>query len=376
MKICIISNSHLTGDVRLYHKLGHSLSHIADTYIISSKGMMNRQQNPYQIVVEAGSALKTLHALYHKAYKLKPDIVICIEPLTLLTGIALKKRLGCRLLFDLHEFYAEAHAERYYFLFRPFIKELYLAGQKLLLNYADGGTAVNQEILNQLFGIHAREPRYLVLPNYPVKHVWDIPQDIPGALTKLCDMSFDLVYIGGITKSRGIIKILKSISLLKARYPNFRILIVGKFHNAAVEQDFDKSVNRYNLNANIYLQEWIPAERIGILLKRSRFGLWLFDPRVKRMSLATPLKVLEYLAAGLPVISIKTPLMKSIIERNELGILSAYRARDIAQAISKMLDLSEADYNAMRQRCLSISEERFNWNALEPQLFELIERLK
>ncbi|MFA7542989.1 MAG: glycosyltransferase [Candidatus Cloacimonadaceae bacterium] len=376
MKICIISNSHLTGDVRLYHKLGHSLSHIADTYIISSKGMMNRQQNPHQIVVEGGSALKILHALYREAKKIKPDIVISVEPLTLLPGIALKKKLGCRLLFDLHEFFAEAHTERYHFLLRPLIKELYLALQKALLHYTEGGIAVNQEILNQLFGVHAREPRYLVLPNYPVKHVWEIPQDIPSSLAKLSDMSFDLVYIGGITESRGIIKILKSISILKVRYPHFRILIVGKFNNPDIEKDFNKSVNRFNLNANIYLQEWIPAERIGILLKRSRFGLWLFDPRVKRMSLATPLKVLEYLAAGLPVISIKTPLMKSIIERNDLGILSAYRARDIAQAISKMLDMPEAEYNAMSQRCLSISEERFNWNALEPQLFELIERLK
>jgi glycosyltransferase involved in cell wall biosynthesis len=90
------------------------------------------------------------------------------------------------------------------------------------------------------------------------------------------------------------------------------------------------------------------------------------------MSLATPLKVLEYLAAGLPVISIKTPLMKSLIEHNNLGILAPYRARDIAQAIQNMLDLPEAEYLALRKRCEDLAESRFNWESLEPRFFELI----
>lgn len=376
MKICIISNSHPTNDVRLYYKLGFSLRQLGEVYIISSNGMVNSSVNPYQKVVDATSPIKALPQLYHEAKALKPDLIICVEPLTMLVGILLKKQLKCRLIFDVHEFFADAHAERSSWILRPLVKELYLSGLKALTRRAHAVTAVNQEILNQLLGDKAHDERCLVLPNYPVKNVWDYQCDIPGALAQLCDMRFDLIYIGGLTHNRGVFKILKIATLLKAKYPRIRILILGKFHDSKVEDEFNRSINSFNLNAVIYYQEWIPAEKIGLLLKRSRFGLWLFNPKIKRMSLATPLKVLEYLAAGLPVVTIKTPLMKSLIERNELGVLSAYRARDIAAAISKMLDLPQDQYDAMRQRCLEISETRFNWESLEPKFFELIHRIQ
>jgi len=376
MRICIISNSHPTNDVRLRYKLGQSLAQKGEVHVISTNGMVNNTVNPFLVVVDATSPLKALPLLYHEAKRHKPELVICVEPLTLLVGMALRRKLGCKLVFDCHEFFADAHAERFSFPLRLFVKALYLKCLRSLAARADSVWAVNQEILNQLFPRNPKTKKYLVLPNNPVANVWDYKCDIPGALAQLCDMHFDLIYVGGLTRDRGIFKILKCASLLKIEFPRLRILILGKFHDPAVEREFHNSVNSFNLNAIIYYQEWIPAEKIGLLLKRARFGLWLFNPRVKRMSLATPLKVLEYFAAGLPVISIKTPLMKSLIEHNKLGQLSAYRARDIATAISALLNMPKTEYTAMSRRCIDISESRFSWESLEPALFDLIDNLK
>jgi len=58
-----------------------------------------------------------------------------------------------------------------------------------------------------------------------------------------------------------------------------------------------------------------------------------------------PLKVLEYFAAGLPVISIKSSLMQGLIYHNDLGALSpSFRAKDIALTILKMLRLTDKEY--------------------------------
>jgi glycosyltransferase involved in cell wall biosynthesis len=94
------------------------------------------------------------------------------------------------------------------------------------------------------------------------------------------------------------------------------------------------------------------------------------------MSLATPLKVPGIHRSRLPVISIKTPLMKSIIEHNDLGLLCPYRARDIAAGISQMHKMPEDEYQAMSQRCTAIAQARFNWESLEPALFSLLDSLK
>ncbi len=375
MKICILSNSHPTNDVRLCYKLGRSLTHLGEVYIVSTNGLVNRGANPYQSVVDASSPLRALPQLYSKAKSKKPDLVICVEPLTMLIGLLLKKRLGCKLIWDVHEFYADAHAERYSFLFRPFAKHLYLAFLRLLASRAHAVIAVNQEIIKQLFPGDPKARNLLVMQNYPVKNVWDNQPVVPASLSQLCTMKFDLIYAGGITRDRGIFKILKCATLLKNEFPSLKILIIGKFQDAGTQEEFNDSINTFNLNAVVYYQEWIPPEKIGILLKCSRFGLWIFNPKNKRMRLATPLKVLEYMAAGLPVISIKTPLMKSLIEYNDLGKLCPYQSRSIAQAIAKLLKMPQSEYEAMSQRCLDISESRFNWETLEPKLFELIQRI-
>jgi glycosyltransferase involved in cell wall biosynthesis len=337
--------------------------------------MVNSSINPYQVVVDANSPYKALSQIYRETKLYKPDLVVCVEPLTILVGLALRRKFGSRVVFDCHEFFADAHAERSALILRPLVKAIYLAALRFLAHRTDAVWAVNQEILTQLFPANPRADNLLVLPNYPVANVWDYQCDVPGALAQLCEMKFDLIYVGGLTKDRGIFKILKCATLLKADFPRIKILILGKFHDSAIEAEFHDYINNYNLNAIIYYQEWIPAEKIGLLLKRSRFGLWLFNPRLKRMSLATPLKVLEYFAAGLPVISIKTPLMKSLIDYNKLGILCSYRSHDITTAIAKMLKMPEEEYQAMSKRCIEISESRFNWESLEPALYNLLDKL-
>lgn len=374
MKICIISNAHPCNDVRLYYKLAISLAKRHQVWLITATGLPNTEHNPYQIVVEPDAPRPALKHIQKEALKIKPDLVICVEPLTLLVARTLKHRLKCRVIFDVHEFYADAFSERFPLVLRPVAKLIYLSALKRMQRIADGVFSVNQEILKQLLGAD-KAHRGTVLPNYPVKNVWDYACDIPGALTQLCEMNFDLIYTGGLTVQRGIFKLLKAAALLKQDFPELKILILGKFFDPKVELEFNRSINDFHLNTVIYYQQWIPAEKIGLLLKRARFGLWLFNPHSRRFRLSIPLKVLEYLSAGLPVISIKTPLMKGLIEYHKLGVLTSYHTRDIATAIGNMLRLSETEYRVMSQRCLELSASRFNWETLEPQIFAAIDRI-
>jgi len=374
MKICIISNSHLSNDVRLYYKLGISLAKQHEVYVITTSGVVNDIHNPFQVVVDSESPWRALRIIAQKVNQIKPELLICVEPLTLLVAWRLKKKLGLRVIFDVHEFFAYSFSERFIWPIRFPFYLAYQTGLKILIRIADGIWTVNREVGKQLLG-KSVDHKAVVLPNYPVKNVWDYVCDVPGALEQVCQMDFDLIYIGGLTKDRGIFKLLKLASLLKHDFPMLKILVLGKFFSPETEKQFNQSINSYNLNAVIYYHEWIPAEKIGLLLKRCRFGLWLFNPRNRRMKLTTPLKVLEYLAAGLPVITVKTPLMKALIEHNGLGICSGFQARAIAKATAKMLRLSNGEYEDMHRKCLEIAETRFNWEALEPQLFQSLNQV-
>jgi len=374
MKICIVSNTHPTNDVRLYYKLAMSLAKQNEVYLITTNGIVNDTSNPYQMVVDVSSRHLAIWHLGKKVKELKPEIIICVEPLTLLIAWVLKKKLKFRVIFDVHEFFAISFSERFPRFFRLPAYLFYQLSLKQLMKIADAVFVVNQEMRNQLLGRNKRIPS-LVLPNYPVKNVWDYECNIPGSLEQICEMNFDFIYIGGLTEDRGVFKILKMVSILKQDFPFLKVLIVGKFFKKEVEQRFNQSINDYNLNALIYYQSWIPAEKIGLLLKRSKFGLWIFNPKNKRLQLSTPLKVLEYLAAGLPVLTIKTPIMKALIEKNGLGICSAYQSKALADACAKLLNLKQSEYQAMSDKCIKLTENKFNWEALEPELFKIINGL-
>lgn len=372
MKICILTNAHPSKDVRLYYKIAHTLAKIAQVYLLCPSGIQQKSVNPYQIVVRGENSWSTLRHLYDAALKIKPEMVICVEPLTVAVGILLKKRLKCALLVDIHEFYSQAFGERFHFPFSYIMRAMYRLGENYLNSFTDAAIGVSAEVLATALPFKYGKPT-LVLPNYPVRSVWDYDCDVPAELEVICNTSFDLIYIGGLTRGRGIFHILQMVALLRKRYPSLKVLIVGRFHSPEDESEFNAKVISLNLQSIIYYQEWIPAEKIGILLKRCRVGLWTFDPRNRRMKRALPLKVLEYLAAGLPVLSSKSTLMRELIEKNKVGIVCDYNPSSMAKAARKLLELPEAEYQAMQERALQLIDSRYNWEILEDSLVELIQ---
>ena len=232
-----------------------------------------------------------------------------------------------------------------------------------------------QAYLNIVDNTGAKTIAVIAVPNYPVKNVWDYTCETPMELSASCGMDFDVIYLGGLTEDRGIFKILRSVSILRNEFPSLNVLILGKFFDPEVEKQFNEQLNTLNLNAMIYYQSWIPAEKIGLLLKRSRVGLWVFNPQNKRMSRAVPLKVLEYFAAGLPVVSINTPLMRDLVEKNGLGACCEFHSESIAKAVSGILKLKKSEYKLMSQRCGALIDQKYNWEAIEPQLLDLARKL-
>jgi glycosyltransferase involved in cell wall biosynthesis len=374
MKICIVTNSHHTTDVRMYYKIARSLAKLGEVYLISTSGVRNEAENPYQLIADAESSWFALFLLYQKAKKIKPDIVICVEPLTLFIGFALRRRFKTKVVFDVHEFFADAFAEKTKPPFSWYLKGMYLLFERWLQHRTDATIGVGDEILDQLVKGKKRSEA-VTIPNYPVKNVWDYTCDMPRDLSHLCEMEFDLVYAGGLTRDRGVFKMLKAAYLLKQEFPHLRVLVVGKFFDPALEKEFLDRINALNLTAIVYYQKWLPAEKIGLLLKRSKVGLWLFNPQNTRMRKAVPLKVLEYFAAGLPVVSINTPLMNDLIEKNKVGFCCEYHSEAICKTVGTLLRLNAEDYDKMSKHAEELIEKKYNWEAVEPKLLDLMRRL-
>jgi glycosyltransferase involved in cell wall biosynthesis len=406
--ICIISNSHSTNDVRLYHKLGKSLCKLAKVYVLGAGGVGSMMESytsdlettnskqehakPIRIIVSGFTPILRLFSLYNQAKKLRPDLVICIEPLTMLVGLHLKKKTGCKLCYDVHEYYTSAHGEKYSFPFNYLFGGLYYLFEHSLQEKMDLTIAVNEDIF-RIFNLRSLKEvintdgdnksfveKYLSpisrlgvqCPNYPTEAIWHDDLSACGISSLLPDTQFDTIYLGGITEERGIMNLLKSIGILSSRNSQFKALFVGPFHSDNFKNKFFKYLLDNNLNSNVFWRDSVPHDKVCAILRQVRVGFSVLNPRYKRYRRALPLKVLEYLSVGVPVVANDFPLLRRIIEKHKVGFCVSFHASDIAGAVEKLMALNSAEREAMAAKCRSVVRENYVWSKLEPPLLEAV----
>jgi glycosyltransferase involved in cell wall biosynthesis len=406
--ICIISNSHSTNDVRLYHKLAKSLAKKAAVYVLGARGVGSLMESfcgesdaaesesvvkPTRIIVSGLTPNLRLIGLYRQGVKLKPDLVICVEPLTMIVGLMIKRKTGCLLCYDAHEYYTAAHAEKYPVPFNYLIGGLYYLAEHSLQEKMDLTIAVNDDIF-RLFNLKTPEQlqtaadksfrnKYLsplhklgiICPNYPTGSIFreELTSCETGNL--LPDTSFDIIYLGGITEERGILKLLQVVNILKLKHSNFKALFVGEFKSEAFRQKFFTYVMDYNLNSNVFCRDVVPHDKVCAILRQVKVGLSVLHPGYKRYKKALPLKVLEYLAVGVPVVANDFPQLKAIIERHKLGYCVPFHKQDIAAAIDKLLSLNDAERAELSSRCREVIRKYYLWEQVEPVLLNAVDYL-
>jgi glycosyltransferase involved in cell wall biosynthesis len=87
--------------------------------------------------------------------------------------------------------------------------------------------------------------------------------------------------------------------------------------------------------------------------------------------LSTPNKFWESLTAGTPVvIGRDLEVMRAIVEADGLGaVADPMDPEDLARALRDVLEQPAEGYAAMRERCLAVTHDRYNWEtAVEPYL--------
>jgi glycosyltransferase involved in cell wall biosynthesis len=93
--------------------------------------------------------------------------------------------------------------------------------------------------------------------------------------------------------------------------------------------------------------------------------------------LSTPNKFWESLTAGTPiVVGRDLEVMRGIVERDRLGaIADPADPADLARGLAEVLDQSPSELAAMRERAITVTRERYNWETAVIDYLALVERL-
>lgn len=145
---------------------------------------------------------------------------------------------------------------------------------------------------------------------------------------------FDFGYSGGITPDNGVELAIEAL----ARLGSGRLLLLGPGSTIYIDR-LRRRVAELNLADRVYFAGSVKPAEVRERLRRCRVGLVPISRRRGRekRQFASPLKLIEWLAAGVPAIASNVPSVSGLI-RDEAIIVPADDAAALATAMERLIN--------------------------------------
>jgi glycosyltransferase involved in cell wall biosynthesis len=300
----------------------------------------------------------TTRRVLNKALELNASIYHFHDPELIPVGLKLKK-LGKTVIFDSHEDVEKDIHSKEYLKYKSnyAVAFLYKWFERYACSKFSAVVAATPFIRDKFLSINNR---VIDVNNYPLlsefkydDKYWEIKEEA-------------VVYVGGISRIRGVEEMVSAIGLTHG----VQLKLAGAFLDKGVEVKVKS------------LSSWAKVDELGFLnrtavneaLSKSKAGLVVLHPLVNYLD-ALPVKMFEYMAAGLPVIASDFPFWREIIESNSCGMcVDPQKPSDIAYAIQYLVDNTE-QARVMGENGRKAIEMKFNWSIELKKLLSLYESL-
>lgn len=142
-----------------------------------------------------------------------------------------------------------------------------------------------------------------------------------------------LVFVGEVAAWSGIEEVLEAVELLLPDVPDLRLTVVGPS-----EDGYRRSLEPQiaALGSHVDWRGDTSRDQVAVALDSASIGLAAFRPHPLRIH-ATPLKVMEYLASGLPIIALEGSEAGDIVTASGTGLTCVTTGPAIASTIRRML---------------------------------------
>lgn len=174
------------------------------------------------------------------------------------------------------------------------------------------------------------------------------------------------VYVGSLTGARGIRQMIAA-GLLVTKPIQIRI---GGDTSGIREIIGDGS----QLPGTVTLLGRLDRDRVREEYSRARVGLCVLQPVPNYLD-ALPVKMFEYMAAGLPVIASRFPYWEQFITNHDAGIMvDPTDPEEIAEAITWIINHPE-EGRSMGERGRHVALDQFSWRSEERALLDVYGKL-
>ena len=297
-------------------------------------------------------ALNSTRKIYDRALDLRADIYHLHDPELLPVGVKLKKA-GYKVIFDSHEDVPLQLLAKGYMhpLCRRAVSRVYGRYEAFACRKLDGIVTATPFIRDKFA---ANCDRVLDIANYPILDELSGSDDWDIKGQQVC-------YVGSIGRVRGIEQMCSALQHVKN---GVSLDLIGQFDSETLRREVMElpgweKVTEYGL---------LDRKAVKNVLSRAQAGLVTLHPIINYMD-ALPIKMFEYMSAGIPVIASDFPAWRAIVSGNGCGILvNPMQPLEIADAINTLLsDPGLAKHLGTNGR--RAIEAKYNWASEEAKLF-------
>ena len=363
-KVCHMTSVHLPRDTRIFYKECVSLAKAGYEVYLVEQGESFDESGVHVVGVGHPSRSRfsrmTTFAkkIYETALALNADIYHFHDPELLPYGLKLKKR-GKKVIFDSHEFTAEAILEKRWLPapVRGLIHRLYGGYERSICRELDGVITVSPHIVEYF---RLSNPNTVQIANYPTfSEAWTASQFTQKRIG----------FAGGISSQWMHEKILKALEC----NPDCRYTLCGPCEDGYYAQ----LAQLPGWKQTDFLGK-IPHAKVAEQLAQCSVGMAVL--RVGRNTdfqngTMGNTKIFEEMMAGLPVICTNFIRWRAFVDRYHCGIcVDPENVDEIASAIRYLLDHPE-EARQMGENGRRAVKEEFNWGVEEKKLLAFYEEI-
>ena len=351
MHICHLTSAHSRFDSRIFQKQCRSIAKSGSVVtLILADGKGNEVLGGVTIVDvgvlpgRINRMFRTTKLIYEAALKTNADIYQFHDPELLYAGLRLKNK-NKRVVFDSHE---DAVGT---ILVAPYLKppisiiisKLYDCFEKFTCKKIDGVIGATPAIEKLFLKV---SKKVININNYPILSESEVNLSWDNKLNEVC-------YVGSIAATRGVREVVKSFDYVSS---GARLNLVGNFAYEAIEAEvkdmsaFDK-VNEYG---------YVNRSEVQKVLMRSIAGIVTSHP-IPTYIESLPIKMFEYMAAGIPFIISDFPYWRKLMEGYHCCIfVNPLDAKEIAQAIDFFVN-NQDEAKKMGEKGKILVYEKYDW---------------
>lgn len=289
-------------------------------------------------------------------------------PDTLILAALLPRLFGAKVILDIHDPMPNVFMSKYHQSRRNLLVRFFEMQEKISASLANEVITANPLFKDLLIQRGIPAEKILVVNNIPNPLFF---KQKKSRKTGEHGGKFTLIFPGTIAPRYRLDIAIKALPGLCKEIPNLCLKIVGKRTHHS--EELAALAGELGVSAYLDFVPFIPADEVPMEIARSDVGIYtaLPDPH---MSIAMPIKVLEYVTMGIPVVASRLPILEAFFDETTMLFFSP---GDVDEFASHVLSLyrEPALRRKFAERAMSHFAGKYSWRHEFNQYLQLVKKL-